>query len=281
MSECEQRILNIPVEVIDPGINVRERISKESVADLATTVKKRGVQEPVTVRRVGERYILLRGFRRFEAARLAGKTTIRAIIEPNEQSKADVLVSQLTENLHREDLTEMELAAAIERLIAETGWTAAQVAAELGLKAPHVCNLRSLLTLPEEVKQAVKSKGLSASAAFEIARADGTQIQIQLAAEAIQSGLTRDAVVAKVRDSKRKRGNANANATGRVTAPLGDGQSVSVTAAELTLERFIALLEELLSKARRARPKGLELSTFIKMLRDQSRSVATPETKKC
>lgn len=274
-----RQLIEIELEYIDPGSNIREEVSGSSVADLAQSVESRGVQEPVTVRPNGDRFVLLRGFRRFAAAKLAGVPTIQAIVDESEATATQIRVAQLTENLHREDLTDVELAKAIDQLIRETNWTAAQVAEELGLKTPHVSNLRSLLTLPPTVQEAVKANQLASSIAFEIARAKGAELQSRLAGEAIDAGLTRDGVAAKVKATKRRREGTSSTGPARATAALGAGRSITVVGNDLTLERFISWLEELLTRARRARPKGLELATFLKVLRDQAkseRSDATP-----
>ena len=109
------------------------------------------------------------------------------------------------------------------------------------------------------------------SAAYELARVEDPGRQAALAEDLASGRLTRDGVagMAKAeRNGQEQQPKANGH---RARAPLGDGRSITVVGAD-TLDGLIAALEELLSKARKARPQGLGLATFLKMLRDQAAS---------
>ncbi len=118
---------------------------------------------------------------------------------------------------------------------------------------------------------AVESEAIRLGAGYDLSRVEDAAEQTALAERLISGAMTRDGLSGLLRS--RKRGNTKVSQAPlvRVTALLGRGRSVTTAAAGLTLDAYIEMLEELLAKARKVRPQGLELGTFIKMLRDQSK----------
>jgi len=220
------------------------------------------------VRRKGEQWIVTDGERRLRAAKVAGFTSVPVLVEDREIGDAEVVQRQLIANCQREDLSPLEKANAIDRLTRETKWTGAQVAVKLGFSPATVSRLLALLTLPEPVRERIDSGDIAPSTAYQLARVKDTDKQTQLASEAA-NGLSRDRVTARLKSP-----NAPTSKAGpaRAVAVLGSGRSVTVSGTGLTLERFIEWLQELLDKARKARPKGVELDTFLKMLRDAAKA---------
>lgn len=266
-------IQQLPIERITVAPQVRGRFDEESIAGLAQTFAEVGFLQPISVRRSGDRWIVTDGERRLRAAKLAGMKSVPVIIEERELSNAEVIQRQLVANCQREELSGVEKAVAIDQLMQETQWSVAQVAVKLGFSPATVSRLLSLLTLPEDVQAKVAAGAISASAAYELARVKDPESQSQLVAEAT-SGLTRDGLAGKVRTARRSAQAPAKCGPARVTAILGPGRAVTVCGTGLTLESFIEWLQELLDKARKVRPKGLELDTFLKMLRDQAKTTA-------
>lgn len=271
----KQQIIEIPVNLIDVGRNIRMECPDESLQGLAQTVAKLGIKQPVGLVCAGNRYRMVFGHRRLRATELAGLKSIPARIFDGELDETQILIAQLTENLQREDLCDLDKAKSIMQLIQQTGWPASRVAEELGLRESMVSNLRSLLTLPESVQSQVASGALPSSTAVEIARAANSETQVRLAAEASMQGLTRDAVAARVKRAKHHEADSPATMVNRATAVLSTGRTITVAGPALTLDFFIEWLEELLVKARKARPKGMTLKTFCRVLKEQAKSLAT------
>jgi integrase len=95
----------------------------------------------------------------------------------------------------------------------------------------------------------------------------------EIAGQAVGGRITRDALSGSLK--ARRNGNgaqSDATSPARVTALLGAGRSITLSGPGLTLETLITWIEELLAKARKVRPQGLELQTFIKMLKDQAKA---------
>jgi ParB family chromosome partitioning protein len=146
-SSQEERLAHLPVETLRPGkYQPRTRMDEASLADLAESIRARGVIQPVVVRPVGEgRYELLAGERRWRAARIAGLERIPAIIREVPDDVA--LGIGLIENIQREDLNPIEEAAGLKRLIDEFRLTHEEAAHAVGRSRAGVSNLLRLLDL--------------------------------------------------------------------------------------------------------------------------------------
>jgi ParB family transcriptional regulator, chromosome partitioning protein len=146
-SSQDERLAQLPVETLRPGkYQPRTRMDEASLADLAESIRARGVIQPVVVRPVGEgRYELLAGERRWRAARIAGLERIPAIIREVPDDVA--LGIGLIENIQREDLNPIEEAAGIKRLIDEFRLTHEEAARAVGRSRAGVTNLLRLLDL--------------------------------------------------------------------------------------------------------------------------------------
>ena len=153
----------------------------------------------------------------------------------------------------------------------ETGWTATQTAAKLGLANGTVTKLLSLLSLPQPIQQRLRAGELPATAAYELTRVSDTAEQDQLACRVASGELTRDGLSGAIKARKRSNGDSPSTPPIRVTAKLSGGRSITVSGAALTMESYVAALEELLARARQARTKGLALDTFCAVMRDESR----------
>jgi ParB family chromosome partitioning protein len=269
---CNEQIQYPRLDQVATASQVREHFDEESIYGLAMSLKEVGQLQPIRVRKVGDKFVIVDGERRFRAAKKAGFTTIAAIIEEKDMTGGEVVQRQMIANCQREDLTPLEKSKAVAGLMEETGWNASQVAAKLGLSNATVTRLLALLTLPAEVQKRVASGEIAASAAYELARVEDAGEQAKLANQLASGRLTRDGLTGAMKASRNEKPPAGGTQAARATAVLGPGRSVTVACADLTLERFIELIEELLAKARKVRPQGVELSTFVKMLRDQSRT---------
>lgn len=251
---------------------VREDISEESLQGMVRTIREVGVLQPIRVRRKGDLFVVVDGERRFRAAQLANLPTVPVVIEPLDSCPAEILHKQLIANCQRLDLNPMERARGLQRLMELTGWSVGETTKRMGFANGAVTRSLALLELPADIQAKIETGAIAPSAAYELAQLNDPQQQTEFAEKLARGELTRDAVAAARKASQRKPATTPAVAKQRVTAQLGDGRAVTVKADGLTLESFIGLLEEVLSRARKVRPSGVELATFVAMLRDQSRS---------
>jgi len=151
---------DIPVDAIDGNpFQPRTTFDEESLGELAASIKKLGIVQPLTVRESGAgRYQLIAGERRLRAARLAGLTHVPAYIRTADDQA--MLELALVENIQREDLDSVEIAISFQRLIEECKLTQEQLSERVGKQRSTVANYLRLLKLPAEIQLGIKSKQL-------------------------------------------------------------------------------------------------------------------------
>ena len=145
-------LLEVPVASVSPNPRQpRREFPGESLAALARSIREVGVLQPIVVRATDGGYELVAGERRLRAARLAGLSTIPAVLREGDDTES--LREALIENLHRDDLAPLELAAAFQELLEDLGVTQETVAERLGYSRAHVANTIRLLSLPPDVQR--------------------------------------------------------------------------------------------------------------------------------
>jgi len=151
----------IPIEQIDPNpFQTRSQVNQEQLAELAASIGANGVVQPVLVRPLASgRFQLIAGERRWRASKLAGKTTVPAILR--QVSDEQAMEITIVENLQRADLNPMEQARAFERLAREFHMTQEQMAQRTGKDRATVANFLRLLKLPTTVQERVEAGELT------------------------------------------------------------------------------------------------------------------------
>ena len=147
----------IPVELIARSpFQPRRRLDPEALDELTRSVRAHGVLQPVVVRPAGaDRYELVAGERRWRAAQAAGLETVPAVVR--EVPDAVALGIAIIENIQREDLTPLEEARGVARLVEEFGMTHREVAEAVGRSRPAVSNLLRLLDLAPDVRDRLEA----------------------------------------------------------------------------------------------------------------------------
>lgn len=148
----------IPIDRIaeDTG-QPRSRVDEDSLAELAASIRRHGILNPITVVPCGSEsgYRIVTGERRWRAAAIAGLEMVPCIVR--ELDAEDVRTQQLIENMQREDLQPLDRARGIVALQDQTGASPRDVAAMLGLSERTVNNLLDLLDLPRDIGEQVVS----------------------------------------------------------------------------------------------------------------------------
>ncbi|MBL1419516.1 MAG: ParB/RepB/Spo0J family partition protein [Alphaproteobacteria bacterium] len=158
----EQKTLNLG-QIGANRYNPRKHFSQEELADLANSIKEKGVLQPILIRVVGDRehiYEIVAGERRWRASKQAGKQSIPTIIvDLNDKEALEVAI---IENVQRENLSAIEEAVGLGQLIEQFEYTQDDVAKVLGKSRSYVTNILRLLKLPVAIKEMVEMGKISA-----------------------------------------------------------------------------------------------------------------------
>ena len=137
----------------------RKTFDKKTIKELASSIKEQGIINPIMVRSYGKRYVIIAGERRYLAAREAGLKRVPALIR--KVSKKDVMLISLIENIHREDLNDIDKASALRELKVNLGLPWKAIGKKLGLSKQRILDLVGLLDLPDEIKEDIRRKKLT------------------------------------------------------------------------------------------------------------------------
>jgi len=198
--EDRARLVELPIDLLSPNPNQpRVHFDEESLAELAASIEQIGVLQPVLARDVGDgSYQLIAGERRWRAARRAGLMTIPAIVRRTDDLNS--IEQALVENLHRQDLTPLEEAAAFQQLIEDFGLTHEQVSARVGKSRSTITNTLRLMSLPPSIQHLLADGRLSAGHARALLGSPDRAFQEHLAKRAVTEGLSVRAVEDAIRD---------------------------------------------------------------------------------
>lgn len=185
----ENTVQNISLNLIDNNSNQpRVQFDEDKLSELAESIRVHGIVQPILLKKIGERYRIIAGERRFRAARLAGLSEIPAIIK--NMSEREMQEVALIENLQRVDLNPIEEASAIKELLTGYGLTQEELASRLGKSRPAITNALRLLTLPKEVQEMLSEGKLSAGHARALAALDDPEDIVAIANSVAENKLS-------------------------------------------------------------------------------------------
>ena len=167
----DTQILRLPVEAITPNpYQPRTDFAPEPLAELADSIRRHGILQPLTVRRTKTGWELVAGERRLRAAKLAGLDTVPCLQIRAEDQESALLA--LIENIQRKDLHYFEEAAAIAAYLRQSGVTQEEAAALLGGSPSALANELRLLRLSPDCRKLLVENGLSERHARALVRLD-------------------------------------------------------------------------------------------------------------
>lgn len=146
-------------EIIPNQFQPRMNFDQKELEELCASIKEHGIIQPLVLRKMGQKYEIIAGERRFRAAGMAGLTKVPAILSNiDDQASAEVA---LVENVQRKDLTAIEEARSYKNILDKGYLTQEQLAKKMGLSQPAIANKLRLLNLDEEVQQALLNGKIS------------------------------------------------------------------------------------------------------------------------
>ncbi|MGM0602893.1 MAG: nucleoid occlusion protein [Bacillota bacterium] len=206
--DAQENITKISVEKIDTNpFQPRKDFDEDEILELAASIENFGIIQPITVRKLSEKYQLIAGERRLRAAVRAGKKEISAVVRNfTDQEMAEIA---LVENLQRKDLNFMEEAAAYARLLDEFDLTQQELADRVGKSQSTVANKVRLLNLPESIREKMKLPSLSERHARALLKLESEKEQTIILKKIIKNELTvreTDKLIKKYLDKNEEKG---------------------------------------------------------------------------
>ena len=224
--------LEVPVESLEPNpYQPRGPVAPEALAELAASIRESGIVQPILVRRVGERFQIIAGERRWRAAQNLGLATVPVAVRDVPDDR--LLELALVENIQRQELTPIEEAHAFQRLQQDFHLTQEEVARKVGRDRATVANTMRLLRLGREIRDLVAGGRLDAGHGRALLGLERAEDQTSLAREAVRRGLSvreLERRVALLRAPRRAKGRKDPNtraAEERLRAALGTRVQIS------------------------------------------------------
>ena len=193
----------IAVDRIEPcEYQPRTEFDAEALQALSDSIKEKGVLQPLLLRQKGDKYQIVAGERRWRAAKMAGLNMVPAIVK--KLSDQEALEIALIENLQRENLTAIEEAEGLNRLMTQYGYTQEILSKVIGKSRSYIANTLRLLSLPDSVQTAIKDHKISAGHARALVNSGQPE---ELAKQIIDDNLTVrqvEALAAKIKGKSPK-----------------------------------------------------------------------------
>lgn len=204
-TSVESRYRMVGLENIAPNpMQPRREFDEARLTQLAVSLKKDGMMQPLVVRQDGSVYTIIAGERRFRAAKLAGFTQVPVALMDGTDD-AQMLQLALVENLQREDLNPMEVAEALRSLLEKGNLTQNDLAVEVGKSRTAVTNLLRLLALPEPIQRMLRDGRLTEGHARAILAVGSDDERMRLAEQIVTDQLSVRAAEKTARLKKRRK----------------------------------------------------------------------------
>ena len=185
----ESGVLYVSIDDIRPNAaQPRKNFDEEKLEELAASIERHGVIQPLVLRRLGKGFELVAGERRWRAARTAGLKEVPCIVK--DLTDEENMLLAIIENMQREDLNPIEEAEGLKKMIETYGLTQEQVSYSIGKSRPYITNSLRLLKLPGRVQELTAEGKITTGHARALASVKSQQKQIDLAVRAAKEGLS-------------------------------------------------------------------------------------------
>jgi ParB family chromosome partitioning protein len=199
----KEEVVDIDLDFISPNpYQPRKHFDETALNELAESIRANGVLQPIIVKKVASGYMLVAGERRCKAAKIAGFTTIPAIVRDyNNQYLAELA---LLENIQREDLTIIEEATAYKNAIDSLNLTHLELATKIGKSRSYISNTLGILSLPISVLDDINQGHISMGHARALSKLKDIDRIKKIAVKIIENKLTVRDIEALVKKEKKK-----------------------------------------------------------------------------
>lgn len=204
----------------------RTIFEEETLNELSASIKRQGLIQPITVRKISDnKYQLISGERRLRASRMAGLTEIPAYVREADDNA--MMEMALVENIQRENLNAIEIALTFQKLMEEFELTQEELSEKVGKKRTTVANYLRLLKLPIEVQAGIRDEKISMGHARALITLKSKELQLDIFDKILNNGLNVRQVEELVRKSARSGKLENASAKVSATSLDKLGKKIS------------------------------------------------------
>ena len=204
----EPLIQNVNIDYIIPNrFQPRLTFDEKSLNELASSIKEHGIIQPLVLRRLGDKYEIIAGERRYKAAQLAGLTEVTAIISNIDDNKSAEIA--LVENVQRRNLNSLEEAKSYKKILDKEGLTQDELAKKIGVSQSTIANKLRLLNLTSEAQDALMNDKISERHARSLLSVTDPEKQKALLNKVISERLT----VRQLDDEIKKESNPSSEST--------------------------------------------------------------------
>ncbi len=177
--EVEKKVVELDLNDVLPNrFQPRIKFNEDSINELAESIKEHGVIQRIVVRAMGDKYEIIAGERRYKASVLAGLTKIPAMVRQIDDKECSIIA--FIENEHRSDVSAIEEAKTMDRILKSNNMTQEELAKELGINQSTIANKIRLLNLPLEVQDALMHNEISERHARSLLSVKNEEKQIEL-----------------------------------------------------------------------------------------------------
>lgn len=237
----ESQILNVPIEDIIPNrFQPRLNFDENSLQELASSIKEHGIIQPLVLRRLNDKYEIIAGERRYKAAKMAGLMSVPAIITTlDDKTSAEVAI---VENVQRKDLSSIEEAKSYKALLDKGYLTQEELAKKMGLSQSAISNKLRLLSLSQNVQDALMQNKISERHARSLLQLSSFQEQEEWLKKIIDERLT-----VKDLDNKIKMRNNSSNSNSEKNNVISEPEMLTDLTEvnnDLNVEDNVPIIEE-------------------------------------
>ena len=188
-NSTNEEIVELKLDELRPNpYQPRKVFDDEALKELADSIKEHGVFQPIIVKKSIKGYEIIAGERRYRASKIAGLSTIPAIIR--DFSDSQMMEIALLENLQRENLNAIEEALAYKSMIEKLNLTQDELSKRVGKSRSHITNILGLLRLPKEVQKQVIQGSITMGHARMLSKLEDNDKIIELANKIVNESLT-------------------------------------------------------------------------------------------
>lgn len=232
----ENGVLQVHVEDIIPNrFQPRLTFDEQGLIELSDSIREHGIIQPLVLRKLGNKYEIIAGERRYKAAQMAGLTTVPAVIADIDDNKSAEVA--LVENVQRRDLTAIEEARSYKNLLDKGYLTQEQLAKRMGLSQPAIANKLRLLNLDEEVQQALLEEKISERHARTLLSLQDKNAQKEWLHKTINERLTVRQLDLELKKLKEEASSSTETSGGIIPEPV-ESLEVETTNVEPKIETF-------------------------------------------